>query len=521
LQTAFVRQHEIVEDDTDLSPLSVLVVDDETAIREALKEYLQHLGVYRIQTAENGRCALEVMRHTHFDFVFMDLMMPEMGGMELLERLSRMGSPTSVVVMTGYPSMEKVISATRYGACDFLVKPFRLQDVGLSIQRIRRLHSLVRKNWMLEKELEAKSEVERLNIQLERKIKEKSLLYDIIESLSTINRSETLFEFIVKKASEACDAERACFLIYEQDLLSMLLLTQNGLNGVKPGAKAVLIPHPEERYALEDRFLNNCFGHFGGGPTFVDRVIRTEGLISVPVNIRRQPFGLLVVGRNKAKCPFSADDEFLVSFIAEKAALSVENMALYDHLKENLFATLGALVSAIEAKDLYTQQHSERVTQLAMKIARKLGCSQEELRRLEASGPLHDIGKIGIDDHILKKPDKLTDEEFERIKTHPMIGVNIVTPLGLDEEELAIIRNHHERWDGMGYPDGISGNRIPRLARILSVADAFDAMNSNRAYRNALPFESCMKELRRNSGTQFDPEVLDAALPIISGEPLH
>ncbi len=520
MQTALVKQIEI-EDDTDLSPLSVLVVDDETAIRETLKGYLHHLGVCRIQTAENGQRAIEAIRHTQFDFVFMDLMMPEMGGMELLERLSQMGSPTSVVVMTGYPSMEAVIHATRYGASDFLVKPFRLQDVGVSIQRIRRLHNLVRKNWILEKELETKREVERLNAQLEKKIREKSLLYDIIESLSQMNRSEALFEFIVKKAANACCAERACFLIYEQDLLSMLVLTQYGLNGVKAGAKAILVPHPGEGYAIEDRFLENCFGLLDDGSIFVDRVIRKEGLMSVPVKIRRHPFGVLLVAREQAKVPFTADDEFLISFLAEKAALSVENIALYDHLKENLFATLGALVSAIEAKDLYTQQHSERVTQLALKIARKMGCSQEQLRRLEASGPLHDIGKIGIDDHILKKPGKLTDEEFERIKTHPMIGVNIVTPLGLDKEELAIIRNHHERWDGRGYPDGIGGNHIPHLARILAVADAFDAMNSNRAYRNALPFESCVNELRQNRGTQFDPEVVDAALPIFMGESLQ
>jgi putative nucleotidyltransferase with HDIG domain len=514
LQTTFIRKHE-VEEDSDLSPLSVLVVDDEASIRDALKAYLQHLGVYKIQTAEDGRRAMEAMAHSHFDFVFTDLMMPEIGGMELLENLSQKGTPTSVVVMTGYPSMEKVISATRYGACDFLVKPFRLQDVGVSIQRIRRLHTLVRKNWILERELEAKHEVERLNVQLERKIKEKSLLYDIIESLSEINRSEALFEFIVKKASEACSAEGACFLIYEQDLLSMLLLTHFGVNDVKPGAKVTLVPHPGGRYALEDRFLTSCFGPLNCGPAFVDCVTRTEGLMSVPLKIRGQPFGILVVARKQPKLPFNGDDEFLVSFLAEKAALSVENMALYDHLKENLFSTLGALVSAIEAKDLYTQQHSKRVTQLALKIAGRLGCSQEQIRRLEASGPLHDIGKIGIDDHILKKPGKLTDEEFEKIKTHPMIGVNIVTPLGLDEEELAVIRNHHERWDGMGYPDGIGGNHIPRLARILAVADTYDAMSSNRAYRDALPFESCIRELKQNRGTQFDPEVVDAALPII------
>ena len=148
-----------------------------------------------------------------------------------------------------------------------------------------------------------------------------------------------------------------------------------------------------------------ALGISDNGPIFVDRVVRREDLMSVPVKIRRHPFGVLLVAREQKKVPFTADDAFLMSFLAEKAALSVENIALYDHLKENLFATLGALVSAIEAKDLYTQQHSERVTHLALKIARKLGCSQDQLRRLEASGPLHDIGKIGIDDHILKKPE--------------------------------------------------------------------------------------------------------------------
>jgi putative nucleotidyltransferase with HDIG domain len=197
-------------------------------------------------------------------------------------------------------------------------------------------------------------------------------------------------------------------------------------------------------------------------------------------------------------------------------ALNVENMALYDNLKENLLATLGALVNAIEARDSYTQQHSERVTQFAIAIAQALGHSRENLRKIESAGLLHDIGKIGIDDSILKKPGKLTKEEFERIKAHPLIGVNIVLSLGLESDELSIIRNHHERWDGRGYPDGLRQQEIPLLARILAVADAFDAMNSSRAYRQALPFPVCLRELRENSGSQFDPQVVEAALSILS-----
>ncbi|NLA74744.1 MAG: HD domain-containing protein, partial [Deltaproteobacteria bacterium] len=124
-------------------------------------------------------------------------------------------------------------------------------------------------------------------------------------------------------------------------------------------------------------------------------------------------------------------------------------------------------------------------------------------------------GKIVIEDSILNKKTKLTDLEYKKIKEHPLIGVKIVSPLMLDKEELAIIRNHHERWDGKGYPDGLAATDIPLLSRILIVADCFDAMSSDRAYRKALPIEQCNEELIRNKGTQFDPDIVDASLSIL------
>ena len=162
-------------------------------------------------------------------------------------------------------------------------------------------------------------------------------------------------------------------------------------------------------------------------------------------------------------------------------------MALYENIYENLFATLYAFVEAIEARDPYTKQHSSRVTELAVSIGKEMGCSDEELDLLSFSGNLHDIGKLGIPDSILLKPGPLTGTEFEAIKKHPIIGANIVGHLGLLTAEQKIILHHHERWDGKGYPDGLKGESIPFLSRILSVADVYDAMASDRAYRKKLP----------------------------------
>jgi putative nucleotidyltransferase with HDIG domain len=153
-------------------------------------------------------------------------------------------------------------------------------------------------------------------------------------------------------------------------------------------------------------------------------------------------------------------------------------------------------------------------------IAEEMGCTEEELDMINVAGSLHDIGKIGIRDDILLKPGRLTEDEYEKIKEHPAIGADIISKLGLWDRESKIIRHHHERFDGTGYPDGLKGKQIPKLARILSVADCYDAMASDRAYRNKMEKHVVLDIIIENSGTQFDPEVVavfrqmaDQALP--------
>ena len=499
----------------DLGSLKVLVVDDEASIREALESYLYHLGISTVHTAQNGKFALEALKTEKYDYLFMDLMMPEMDGMELLNNLDSNGRPMSIIVMTGYPSMEKVIEAMRNGASDFLIKPFRLQDLKISMERVHRLHSLAKKNWILKRQLEQKRQVEKLNQELRAKIREKTLLYDIIDSLSRVNRSDDLYSYLIQKALQVCDASKACFFLYDQEKKGLIALSQKGLDSVPPGHQIALEPDHQQNRCICPDFIKIHFNGTYEAKIPIDHPSFFPELLSIPFRIRQELFGVMLIGGKRNGAAFSQEDKFLMNFLAERTAQNIENLALYDSLKENLFATLGALVSAIEARDPYTRQHSQRVTQVALRIAQAMDRPFEDCRRLESSGPLHDIGKIGIDDHILKKPGRLTEEEFKNIQAHPLIGVHIVSPLGLDEQELAVIRNHHERWDGKGYPDELKGDEIPLLARILSVADAFDAMNSDRAYRKALPFKHCIDELIKNRGAQFDPKVVDAAVQVL------
>jgi putative nucleotidyltransferase with HDIG domain len=233
-------------------------------------------------------------------------------------------------------------------------------------------------------------------------------------------------------------------------------------------------------------------------------------LMAAPLKIRDKIFGVLTAAVFAARERFTEKDLYYLSFLTQSAANSIENLALYENIYDNLFATLYAFVNALEARDLYTRQHSNRVTGLSIIIGRQLGCPAEQLEILNFAGHLHDIGKIGIRDDILLKPGRLSHPEFEKIKEHPIIGANILEQMGLWENERRIIRSHHERYDGTGYPDGLKGDRIPFLARILSVADVYDAMASDRSYRKRMEEDRILENIHRGAGSQFDPQVVDA-----------
>ena len=186
------------------------------------------------------------------------------------------------------------------------------------------------------------------------------------------------------------------------------------------------------------------------------------------------------------------------------------NFDLYRQQSEFLASVVRALTSAIDAKDPYTCGHSDRVARITVRLAKELGHSTEDLSTMYMAGLLHDIGKIGIDDNVLRKPGRLTNAEFEHIKLHPELGCHILADIKEFEKVLPAVRHHHEQWDGRGYPHGLAGTAIPGIARIVAVADAFDAMTSDRPYRKGMDEARVNQIFRDGAGGQWDAEVLNA-----------
>jgi putative nucleotidyltransferase with HDIG domain len=240
----------------------------------------------------------------------------------------------------------------------------------------------------------------------------------------------------------------------------------------------------------------------------------TQGsMASVICAVLRSPdeeFGVLHLDRGPLHDPFTRTDLARADALATVLAPAVERARLVARHEELFMQAVTALAEAVEMRDSYTGNHTHRVTTYALMLAEELGMPAADRRRLQQAATLHDIGKIAIDDHILRKPGKLTDDEFEVMKTHVLRGADIVQMVPGLAWALPVVRSHHEKWDGKGYPDGLRGEDTPFPARIVAVADAFDAMTSDRPYRRGMPSEKAFAEIVRGSGTHFDPRCAEA-----------
>ena len=241
----------------------------------------------------------------------------------------------------------------------------------------------------------------------------------------------------------------------------------------------------------------------------------SDSSLCVPLLANRQVLGVLNIRTKTDGSDFTQQDLELAIQLANIAAAAIENAELHDQLQSLFLSTVSALANSIDARDPYTKGHSERVTAYAVMIAEGLDLGADELERLRYAGLLHDIGKIRIRDHILHKPGRLTDLEFNEMKKHPEYGVEIMQPVEAFKHILPAMLHHHERFDGRGYPHGLAGDEIPLTARILCVADCFDAMTSDRPYRKGMPVADAVAELSKNKTTQFDPKLVDIFLNVV------
>ncbi|MCL5958055.1 MAG: GAF domain-containing protein [Chloroflexi bacterium] len=237
--------------------------------------------------------------------------------------------------------------------------------------------------------------------------------------------------------------------------------------------------------------------------------------LAVPLVAKGMIIGVLGLGERASGEDYTETDLRLVATLAGHVSTSIENIRLYDNMENLALNTLRALAAAIDAKDQYTRGHSDRVAEYSLRLAERLRLRQSECETIHYAGILHDIGKIAVDEAILRKAGPLTPEERILMETHPVNGARIIEPIGFLKEAIPILRHHHERYEGGGYPDGLKGENIPVAARIVGVVDAWEAMTSDRPYRRGMSQQEAAEELRMNSGAQFDPELVELFLSIL------
>ena len=477
----------------------ILVVDDYPPARELIREALSQAGYGEIIEAGNGIEALDQCRHAPFDLVISDVMMPVMGGMELLNRLRGVNPDTAVIMITAKPALDLTVSAMKKGAVDFMKKPFDIDDLLFKVHVCLNERTLRGHVW-------PRSEV--AEIQLSDKTRELSVQGHIYDSFEQIEGDhDHVFKKIVDLSLNVVEGEECSLLLYDEDegvFEPKIIRSRDHEDYAKrtiPALKQIF----DEVAAKKEALMVHSSEHPQIAPS----------LICAPLMIRSNVFGILCIRKKSNRELFTPKDLQYVVSLTKRASLNIENRILYESVYNNVLDTFKALIASIQVRDHYTEKHCFRVTELAVKMAASMNCSQKDIESIKIAGMLHDVGKIAIPDSVLLKAGRLTPEEFMIIKTHPEIGEHILRPILLFDREREIILHHHERWDGKGYPSGLAGEGIPLLSRILAVADSFDAMTNNRPYRPAMELSAAVAELEKNKYSQFDGHVADACLGML------
>ncbi len=460
----------------------VLVVDDEKFIRDILADFLGMEG-YVVRTAEDGASAIGELDRARYDLIISDLKMPRMGGLELLQEVSKAHPDTVTVIMTGFGTVETAIDAMKRGAYDYILKPFKVEEIIHIVQRGLEKRRLAAENLRLREALS---------------------LYKVSEAIAASLSMEEVVDTLIDSALADVRADIVSTYVedgeggYKERRTELAV----SVGDASPGALSVSVLR--ERLSNGDSIVEHgsraaeFFSTAPGG--------QLSSIAVVPMRMRERLLGWLAVVSITPSKRFDEGQRKLLSIIASRAAAAIENARLYEDLQATFQQTIQGLAQTIDKMDRYTAGHSERVSRYAVALARWLGLQPDMIEIVRHAALMHDIGKVGCVMN-LNKPGKLTQDEYEIFKKHPVYGREILDPIKFLEPVIPGVYLHHERWDGRGYPVGLKGNDIPIVARIISVADTYDAMTSDRAYRRALPHEVTMNEITRCAGSQFDPDL--------------
>ncbi len=486
----------------------ILVVDDERVIRDILAEFLTLEG-FSVHTVEDGEKALSELRLHPYDLLITDLKMPRLSGLQLLERIESERLGVLTVLMTGFGTVETAIEAMKKGAYDYLLKPFKVEEVIHVVER-----ALYRQRLQTE------------NIRL----REALTIYKVSEAIALSHDIDHILDVVLRAALDEVKADVATLHLRDprsghyDERVKVIAEERDGHGTVPSPAFGVL----SEQLAQGVPIL----AHGGKASRFFTENAAPQDLSSfacVPLQVRGDMVGVLNVFSFTHGKKFDEGHRKMLAVLASRAASAIDNARLYGELRtsneslrfanqslEEMFQqTVAGFAQALEESDQYTRGHSERVAVYSEILARGLSLADSEVRRIVQAGVMHDVGKIGVRYDMLNKPGKLTPEEVAVFRQHPEKGKRILEPVPCLHGLIDGCWCHHEWYDGGGYPRGLSGQRIPLVGRVVAIADAYDAMTSDRAYRRALAHEVAIGEIERCAGTQFDPELADAFVKLI------
>jgi HD-GYP domain-containing protein (c-di-GMP phosphodiesterase class II) len=416
----------------------------------------------------------------------------------------RLGGTTLHVLEDGFPSnidweKEEVLSTTRIPLDSFASK----------------INEVVSADGILPKEhqeLTAERQVRTAKL-----IRNLDTFYQVSRTINSIVTIDSLLQRIAKTLFEVfSDVQMVCILLKEngEDLEARLIETRDAGHSRTPRISWSVI---NEAVLEEVSILAKDASHddrFSASESIL--AINLRSVMCAPLINRGKILGVIYLdNREKPGC-FDEDDVALLSALANQSAVAIDNSWLYEEIQESYHEAILALLNTVEAKDPITSGHSRRTSLCAYQIAREMGLGEEESQRIKTAAELHDIGKIGVKDLIIGKESSLSTMEFDSIKDHVLTGENIIKPIEYLRFASPMIRHHHERYDGSGYPDGLRGDQIPLGAKIIGVADAFDAMTTQRSYNEPLSFKEALEEIQASKGKQFDPDVVDALVSIVN-----
>lgn len=470
--------------DAEVEGLTVLLVDDHAPVLRFLAAAFKRQGCL-VATASSAEEALDLISDRGFDLVVSDIKMPGLSGLDLLRTVRGQQPDTPVVLITGMPSVDSAVFGLRHQAYDYLTKPFSMSDVQQLIGRVRQDRATRQSG----QHAEASQRAIRRQFGMEALSRLGELALQGLDTTAFVERA-------LGYTLEALGGDAALLLLVDEDgrvtpsqtgdlSLAVRLLGASGaaLQGLSSGTAR--------------------------GPVTVIELDPPASALATLIQVMGRPAGILCLARHQGSHFVSDDREFLLGY-ARTIALSLEKMQVGEDIEGNLIDTISAFVIALESKDAYLKGHSTRVSLYAAEIARALGLGAAEVAVASRGGMLHDLGKLVVMDSILQKPARLTTAEIAVMREHPENAARILQPFRFLAREAEAIKGHHERFDGKGYPHGLKGEEIPIAARIITVADAFDAMTSNRPYRSAMPIEVAAIEITRHAQAQFDPSVTDA-----------